>query len=80
LPDRLRANGDNVSFTLTPPDADAAPGGPQLLFAIVTNAPLNAFKPVRQDNAAEVFARALREARDTGQTINVSPKYFKLEK
>ena len=76
--DRLRANGDSVSFTLTPPDADAAPGGPQLL--IVTNAPLNAFKPARQGNAAEVFARAFREARDTGQTINVSPKYFKLEK
>jgi hypothetical protein len=78
--DRLRANGDSVSFTLAPPDADAAPGGPQLLFAIVTNAPLNAFKPARQGNAAEVFARAFREARDTGQTINVSPKYFKLEK
>jgi serine/threonine-protein kinase len=78
--DRLRANGDNVSFTLTPPSADAVSGGPQLLFAIVSNAPLVALKAPRPGTAAEVFARVFKEARDTGQTINVSPKYFKLEK
>jgi eukaryotic-like serine/threonine-protein kinase len=80
LTGRLRSDGDSRSFTLNLSGADPVPAQPQLLLALVSNAPLEALKASRPGTAQEVFARALREARDTGQTLNVSAKYFKLEK
>jgi serine/threonine-protein kinase len=76
----LKPDGDSLSFALNPLSDDMTAGQPQLLLAIVSNAPLGALKNDRTGPAAQAFARALKEARDTGQTVNVSPKYFKLEK
>jgi len=76
----LKPDGDAKSFALILADGELRPAQPQLLVAIVSNAPLEAFRLPRTGPAAEVFARALDEARDTGQILNVSAWYFKLEK
>jgi hypothetical protein len=60
---------------LSLPGADSGPSQPQLLVAVLSEAPLQAFKvPGRAD---EVFVRALKEARDTGQALKVSARYLK---
>jgi len=80
LSGKLTANGDAKSFTVSMPPGDAAPGQPQLLFAVVTDKPLAALQSPKPGGADEVFARAVEEARNTGQALNVAAKYFKLEK
>lgn len=80
LSSHLSPGDGDKSFTLDLPRKDRGPGQPQLLFAVASQAPLESLKPGRLGTAEEVFDRALKEARDTGQALNVRAKYFKLEK
>jgi hypothetical protein len=79
LSDRLSPGGGTRSFTINLPRNDADAGQPQLLFALATRAALQSLNQSRLGNANEVFARILQEARDTGQSLNVGARYFKLE-
>jgi hypothetical protein len=80
LTSRLSPGDGDKSFTLDLPRKNSGAGQPQLLFAVASRAPLESLSSGRLGTAEEVFARALKEARDTGQALNVSAKYFKLEK
>jgi hypothetical protein len=76
---RLSAGEGARSFALDLQPKNPGPGQPQLLIAVVSKAPLAALKPAWPGPADEVFARALAEAHNTGQALDVSAKYFKLE-
>jgi len=57
---------------------------PQLLLVVASGRPLDALKPGRTGAASlgaadDVFARAQNEARQTGQMIAASARYFRLE-
>jgi eukaryotic-like serine/threonine-protein kinase len=76
--------GDSRTFSLG--IRLAAPGAPrpQLIIAVAGSAPLAAFKPPQTalealGAADEVFPRAVNEARQSGQLLNASMKYFRLE-
>jgi eukaryotic-like serine/threonine-protein kinase len=57
------------------------PPGPQLVFAIASSKPLAALNlPPDGSRAGQVFAQVLTEAAQRSQTLNVSAKYFILEK
>ena len=76
----LRATGGGtMSFTIGM-QKDPGPGQPELLFAVVSSKPLEALKPAQLGSADQVFAQLIAEALQTGQSLNVSAKYFKLEK
>ena len=80
LTGRLKSDGGSKLFALKLQSFDAGPGQPQLLVTVVSDEPLETFKMPRPGKADEVFARALKEAQDTGQTIRVSAQYLTLEK
>jgi hypothetical protein len=50
------------------------------LIAITSAKPLEALKPAQLGSAAQVFAQLLAESLQSGQLLNVSAKYFKVEK
>ncbi len=86
LTSALGPSGDTKSFSrrLERTDPGAAP---QLLFAVVSAKPLVALKssqPGTADQvlgtADQVFSQVFTEALQSGQSLNVSAKYFKLEK
>jgi eukaryotic-like serine/threonine-protein kinase len=81
LPEPPKSSGDikTFSFKLAKESAVSPPG--QLLFAIASSKPLEALNlPPDGSPAAQVFTRALAQKLRTGQAINVSWKYFRLEK
>jgi len=55
-------------------------GRPLLLLAVTSSNPIEAWHSPAPGKAEEVFPRALKEARDTGQVLNVAAKYVKLDK
>jgi hypothetical protein len=76
----LKPAGDTRSFNVRMQKTDAGPAQPQLLIAIAGAKPLEALKPAQLGSAEQVFAQLLAEALQSGQSLNVSAKYFKLEK
>jgi tRNA A-37 threonylcarbamoyl transferase component Bud32 len=81
----LKGDGDPKSFTISLKREDAGAPKLQLLFALVTNKPLESLRPAQPGsmevgNADQVFARVIDEALKAGQSINVSAKSFSLEK
>ncbi|HLK81365.1 MAG TPA: serine/threonine-protein kinase [Xanthobacteraceae bacterium] len=76
----LKAGGDGMTFSIklrkTP-----GPPRPQLIFAIASPKPLEALKlPPDGLRAEQVFSKALTEASQRNLTLNVSAKYFQLQK
>ena len=81
----LKGDGDPRSFTIGLKREDAGAPKLQLIFALVTNKPLEALKPAQPGSmevgtADQVFARVLDEGLKAGLSINVSVKSFSLEK
>jgi len=77
----LKPNGNSKTFSIRIKTENPGPRRPQLLFAIVSSKPLEALKlPQRGEAAEQVFAQVLAEALQSGQILNVSAKYFTLEK
>jgi hypothetical protein len=76
----LKPMGDTKSFNVRMQKTDAGPAQPQLLIAIAGAKPLEALKPAQLGSAEQVFAQLLAESLQSGQSLNVSAKYFKLEK
>jgi hypothetical protein len=76
----LKPMGDTKSFNVRVQKNDAGPAQPQLLIAITSAKPLEALKPAQLGSAAQVFAQLLAESLQSGQLLNVSAKYFKVEK
>jgi predicted Ser/Thr protein kinase len=76
-----KQSGDikTFSFRLKKENADSPPG--QLLFVVASSKPLEALKlPPAGLPAEQVFTRVLADKARTGQTVNVSWRYFRLEK
>ena len=73
----LKPDGDRKSFKVSLRNDDG-PAQPQLLFAVVSDAPLAALKS--KGAADQVFANAMTEALKTRQTLKADAIYFKLEK
>jgi hypothetical protein len=80
LTSMLKPMGDTKSFNIRMQKTDAGPAQPQLLIAIVGAKPLEALKPAQLGSAEQVFTQLLAESLQSGQSLNVSAKYFKLEK
>jgi serine/threonine-protein kinase len=76
----LKSMGDTKSFNIRLQKTDSGPAQPQLLIAIADAKPLEALKPAQLASAEQVFAKLLAEALQSGQSLNVSARYFKLEK
>jgi serine/threonine-protein kinase len=77
----LKPNGNVKTFSIGIKKTNPGPPRPQLLFAIVSSKPLDALKlPQLGSPAEQIFAQALAEALQSGQAVNVSAKYFMLEK
>jgi len=77
----LKQSGDikTFSFRLMKENPDSPPG--QLLFVVASSKPLEALKlPPGGSPAEQVFTRALAEKLQTRQSVNVSWRYFRLEK
>jgi serine/threonine protein kinase len=76
----LKPGSNGKAFTVR---LDKAPGppGPQLVFALASSKPLQALNlPPNGSRAEQVFAQVLTEAAQRSETLNVSAKYFILEK
>ena len=76
----LKPTGDTKSFNIRMQKTDPGPAQPQLLIAIADAKPMEALKPAQLGTAEQVFAQLLAEALKSAQSLNVSSKYFKLEK
>jgi hypothetical protein len=73
--------GGAMNFTIGIRKTSPGPPRPQLLIAVASARPLEALKLAPDGTlAGQVFPRALAEATRSGQTLNVSAKYFMLEK
>jgi predicted Ser/Thr protein kinase len=78
--ERLRAASQAMTFSLSL-DKTPGPPRPQLVFAIASSQPLDALKlPPDGSRAEQVFSQVLAEASQRGLTLNVSAKYFMLQK
>ena len=76
----LKQNGNTRTFSIGIKKTTPPPPTPQLLFAIVSSKPLEALRlPQLGSTAEQVFSQVLNEALQTGQSLNVSAKYFMLE-
>ena len=75
------SDGNTIKFSFRIGTDDAGPPKPQLLIAVASLMPLAALN-LPDDGAAadQAFAQALTEAAERSQTLNVSAKYFMLEK
>jgi serine/threonine protein kinase len=76
--------GGNQSFGLVIKAIQSGPPKPQLIMAVASVARLAAFKSAQNTMAAlgvagDVLVRAMNEARQSGQLLNVGIKYFQLE-
>jgi hypothetical protein len=82
LTGRLKAAGDTKSFSVAMQRrVDREPAQPQLVVAVVGNKPLEVLKDIAQlGTADQVFAQLLAESLQSGQSLNVSAKYFTLQK
>jgi hypothetical protein len=81
----VRLEGDKGSFTINIRRSDAGPPKLQLLLAVISAKPLNALKPPQTASveigvSAQVFARVIDEAQQSGQPLNIGIKSFNLEK
>jgi eukaryotic-like serine/threonine-protein kinase len=78
--EHLRAASRTMTFSIKL-DKTPGPPGPQLVFAIASSKPLKALSlPPNGLRADQVFSQVLAEASQGGLTLNVSAKYFLLEK
>jgi serine/threonine-protein kinase len=77
----LKPSGNAKIFALRIQKTNPGPPRPQLLIVIVSSKPLEALRLPQDGSAAEqVFAQVLTEASQRGEALNVSAKYFMLEK
>jgi hypothetical protein len=77
----LKPSGNVKIFTTGIRKTNAAPPRPQLLIVVASSKPLEALKlPPDGSLAEQVFPQALAEAYQSGQSLNVSARYFMLEK
>jgi len=75
------SDGNTIKFSFRIGKDDPGPPKPQLLIAVASSMPLAALNLPDDGAAAEqAFAQALTEAAERSQTLNVSAKYFMLEK
>jgi hypothetical protein len=79
---RLVAN--DLSFALVIKLPQPGPPKPQLVMAVASGTRLSTLRSPQGTMTAlgiadDVFARAMNEARQSGQLLNVSVKYFQLE-
>ena len=78
---RLKQSGNTKTFFFTPAQDSPGPPQPQLLFVVASSSPLDALKLSQDKSPAEqVFAQAQNEILRSGQTVNVSWKWFSLVK
>jgi serine/threonine-protein kinase len=78
--ERLRADSRAMTFSIKL-DKTPGPPGPQLVFAIASSQPLLALNlPPDGRRAEQVFSQVLAEASQRRLTLNVSAKYFMLQK
>jgi hypothetical protein len=80
----MPGTGERKTFSLGIRLAEPGAPRPQLIIAVASSVPLAAFKPPQAalgtlGAADEVFPRAVNEARQSGQLLNASVKYFRLE-
>jgi len=80
----MPGTGERKTFSLGIRLAEPGAPRPQLIIAVASSLPLAAFKPPQAamgplGAADEVFPRAVNEARQSGQLLNASVKYFRLE-
>jgi protein kinase-like protein len=85
LSDNLLSAGNTKTFRVRLMRNNSGPPRPQLLLAIVAAKPLQALKPAEPGSsdlgsADKLFPKMLAEALQPGQSLNVSFKYFWLEK
>jgi serine/threonine-protein kinase len=81
LMEPLKQSGNikTFSFKLLKENPGSPPG--QLLLVVASSKPLEALKlPAAGLPAEQVFSRVLAEKVQTGQTVNVGWRYFRLEK
>jgi hypothetical protein len=85
LSDNLISGGNAKTFRVRLIRNNPGPPQPQLLLAVVAAKPLQALKPAQPGSAdlgsaGKLFPKVLAEALQPGQSLNVSFKYFWLEK
>jgi serine/threonine protein kinase len=77
----LKPSGNAKVFTIGIRKTSPGPPRPQLLIVVVSSKPLEALRlPPDGSLAEQVFPQVLAEASQSGQALNVSAKYFMLEK
>ena len=77
----LKPSGNTWIFSIRIQKNNPGPPRPQLLMVVASSKPLEALKLPQDGLAAEhVFPQLLAEALQTGQMLNVSVKYFMLER
>jgi hypothetical protein len=74
----LKPMGDTKSFNIRMQKTDPGPAQPQLLMAIVGAKPIEALKPAQLGTADQIFTQVMTESLRSGQSLNVSAKYFTL--
>ncbi len=80
LSDELRTTGDTKSFNFQIQKSGAEPSQPNLLLAVAESKPLEVLRRAQLGKADQVFAQLLAEALQSEQAVNVSAKFFTLEK
>jgi eukaryotic-like serine/threonine-protein kinase len=77
----LKPSGNTTNFTIGIRKANPGPPRPQLLIVVVSSKPLETLRlPPDGSLAEQVFPQLLAEASQSGQRLNVTAKYFMLEK
>jgi hypothetical protein len=76
---QLDPDPNKFSFELRWPTRSSPARQPQMLLAINSTARLDAFRFDQSDHADHIFGRALKEARDKGLMLGISPIVFWLE-
>lgn len=76
----LKSTPGGKSFNLKMQRTSGSGAQPQLLLAVTSAKPLQAFRLAQPSPADQVFAQAAGEAARTGQVLGAEMKYFKLER
>jgi hypothetical protein len=74
----LKPNTDGTRFDMRVQRTGEAAARPELLVAVASSQTLEALRGVNIASANQVFARALDEARRTGQVVGATVQYFKV--
>lgn len=80
LSNELRTTGNTKSFNIQIQQSGPGSARPNLLLAVTESKPLEILTRTQLGSAEQVFGQILVEAAQNGQTVNVSSKFFTLEK